>query len=174
MLVDRGADHDDHVLCGGHDTGIRGRDQAVSHDALEDLVGSRLGERHDTALHLVHGSAVQVEECDVQATVGEGQAQGQPDVATAPDDDHVPLESHSRPFRSRRALNGASYCRFGPENHMLEDARTPVRGVARWHRCRSPGFVSAGRRLLPPSPSGMTASLRVPSCGTPPNARAAR
>ena len=100
MFVDRGADHDDHIFCGGNDTGIRGRDQTVSHDALEHLVGSRLGERHDTALHQVHGSAVQVEECNVQAAVGEREAEGKPHVATAPNDDHIPLEFHSRPLRN--------------------------------------------------------------------------
>ena len=61
----------------------------------QDLVGSRLGERHRPGWTTVHGLAVEVEEGDVQPAVGEGQAERQPHVPAAPDDDHVPLESHT-------------------------------------------------------------------------------
>ena len=80
---------------------VRCRVQAAPHNPLENLVGARFRERHDAAFDLFHGIAVDVEEGDIQAAVGECQAQGQPHVAAAPDNDYIPLKTHTCPLLGR-------------------------------------------------------------------------
>ena len=78
MLVDRGADDDDHVLGGRDHSGIGGGHQAGPDHPRQDLVGAGLVEGHGAPVDLVHGLAVEVEEGDLEARSAKAKPRGSP------------------------------------------------------------------------------------------------
>jgi len=89
-LVDRGADDDDELIRALDHRRVGPELEATRRqDAREELVGAILDERHVAGGDAVERRLVRVEDADPQAGFGEGQAEGQADMAPAPEHDDV-------------------------------------------------------------------------------------
>ncbi len=96
VLVDRGAHHDHHVLDRRHDRRVGAQGQPpVGEDPGQDLVGAPLDERHLPGPDAVDRDLVDVVEHDVEPGVGEGQAEGEPDVPAPTDHRQGTMSFHA-------------------------------------------------------------------------------
>src|SRR6516162_3104254 len=70
----------------------RGAQPAGRHSALENLGRAGLIERKLGGIHAFDGGLADVVDTHLGAAIGESDSQGEADVATPPDDNHVPVE----------------------------------------------------------------------------------
>ena len=89
-LVDRRADDDDELV-GPLDHRAVGAELETSRrqDPAQEVLGAGLEERHLARGDPVEGRLVRVVDPDAQPGIGEGEAQGQADMAAAAEDDDV-------------------------------------------------------------------------------------
>ena len=134
-LVDRRADDDDEVVRPlDHRAARAERQPTGGQDLAQQLVGTGLEERHLAGGDPVERGLVGVVDADPQAGLGEGEAQGQADMAAATEDDDVEIRG---PFG--HGLNLAARCARPPEPDGPGRALVPARSVsvpARGRPCR--------------------------------------
>src|SRR5438552_3099969 len=122
MLVDGRSDYEHHVLRGAEHRRVGRRDEILAGDALKNRGGFRLVERQLSGGHCLDGGSVDVVEPHLETSLGEGEAEREPDTSASTDDGDIEREGHQllrvtipadRAVPGRRALRAAGAGRQG-------------------------------------------------------------